>query len=379
MRTNYVLCIFSIVSSFLVFFYFTFRQEIKQEMKFSKQPLIKEALYRSNAQDNKKTEDSDRWYQSKIKISYTNPSATLKIINDKIINSYDFRYFLLNFIKISEEATVEILSQGQILNSDLNSTELLSSLFYTKHDDDHIIVIKGITNKKSMLLRLAIKKGLEEFYNDPEKSFLAIPEIKEMANRIKSLNSKEISLNKRTYKEGLNGVTNFEEIRLKSEIKVLQDSNNKLLNIKKELGQIDKDATFEDFMNIDYIKSYGKIMDYHNLLMQINQKTNDEGIDTSVKDTLNKNKSKIALLLKKEYDYAVKNLISEIKENNSRISGLINRLNSTLSDNDHEEDFKNERILSKRIKSALVKLRAEYKEKLDHWNNSKVQIQFLIE
>ena len=90
MRTNYVLCIFSIVSSLLVFFYFTFRQEIKQEMKFSKQPLIKEALYQSNAKDNKNTEDSDRWFQSKIKISYTNPSATLKIINDKIINSYDF-------------------------------------------------------------------------------------------------------------------------------------------------------------------------------------------------------------------------------------------------------------------------------------------------
>ena len=177
----------------------------------------------------------------------------------------------------------------------------------------------------------------------------------------------------------MNGVTNFEEIRLKSEIKVLQDSNNKLLNIKKELGQIDKDAKFEDFMHIDYIKSYGKIMDYHNLLMQINQKTNDEGIDTSVRDTLNKNKSKIALLLKKEYDSAVENLISLIKENNSRISDLINRLNSKLSDNDHEEDFKKERILSKRIKSALVKLRAEYKEKLDHWNNSKVQIQFLIE
>ena len=379
MRTNYVLCIFSIVSSLLVFFYFTFRQEIKQEMKFSKEPLIKEALYQSNAKDNKNREDSDRWFQSKIKIAYTNPSATLKIINDKIINSYDFRYFLLNFIKISEEATVEILSQGQILNSDLNSTELLSSLFYTKHYDDHIIVIKGITNKKSMLLRLAIKKGLEAFYNDTEKSFLAIPEIKEIANRIKSLNLKEISLNKRTYKEGLNGVTNFEEIRLKSEIKVLQDSNNKLLNIKKELGQIGKDAKFEDFMHIDYIKTYGKIMDYHNLLLQINQKTNDEGIDTSVRDTLNKNKSKIALLLKKEYDSAVENLISVIKENNSRISDLINRLNSKLSDNDHEEDFKKERILSKRIKSALVKLRAEYKEKLDHWNNSKVQIQFLIE
>ena len=35
-------------------------------MKFSKQPLIKEALYQSNAKDNKNTEDSDRWVQSII-------------------------------------------------------------------------------------------------------------------------------------------------------------------------------------------------------------------------------------------------------------------------------------------------------------------------
>ena len=83
-------------------------------------------------------------------------------------------------------------------------------------------------------------------------------------------------------------------------------------------------------------------------------------------------------MLKKEYDSAVENLISLIKENNSRISDLINRLNIKLSIMTMKKILKR-RILSKRIKSALVKLRAEYKEKLDHWNNSKVQIQFLIE
>ena len=137
MRVHPFICIVAISLSLIVFYYLTFRNEINDEFQLvtkiveKKLPKKDEELtYRERAQKN-------IWETEKIKINYGKSLGLLQTLNDKIINSKKFTFFLNEFLNRSIQAKDEVLSQNDFASKEFNSTNFLSTLFYTKYESEN--------------------------------------------------------------------------------------------------------------------------------------------------------------------------------------------------------------------------------------------------
>ena len=198
MRAHPTICIFAILCSLIVFFYFTFRDKINSEYSSVSKILDRNLLKSRESPTMSSGEQQGLWQISKIWISYQEDSKILKTINDKIINSKKFNTFLFDFLNRSQIAKKDILAQSNYFTKDFNATNFLSTLFYTKYDgqndEKHIIVTKGKTKKNATILKIAILKALPVFYKNSEDSILSITETKSLRQKIDLLEKKSTDL-----------------------------------------------------------------------------------------------------------------------------------------------------------------------------------------
>ena len=175
MRVNPLICFAAISLSLIIFFYLTYRNEINSEFKV----VTKIVDRKINIDENNLSSDlnqNDKWQILKINIRYKKEIGLLRTLNDKIINSQKFVFFLHKFLGRSIQGRNTILSQNNFASKDFNATNFLSTLFYTKYgqesNDNHIVIIKGKTKKAARILQIAVDKALKNFYKNPENSRL---------------------------------------------------------------------------------------------------------------------------------------------------------------------------------------------------------------
>ena len=382
MRVHPFICIVAISLSLIVFYYLTFRNEINEEFQFvtkiveKKVPAkVEELTYRERAQNN-------IWETEKIKINYGKNLGLLKTLNDKIINSKKFTFFLNEFLNRSIQAKNEILSQNDFASKEFNSTNFLSTLFYTKHEPEnnntHFVITKGKTKRTAKILQIAILKAITSFYENAESSILSIPEIKSQKQKIILLENKSNELVSRINKLKENNNDNLTAITMSSEIKILEQELDNLQKVFEEINSSNYLKHQEGFLDNDFLKGYGKIDEYVSLIQQLTRilKNNPQ---SSSAEQMRSNKSKLSSLLVIEYENAINELAQdiEIKKNQLEDLKLKNIEDSSLSSN------KNLNIpeisLFKKVSNSLEEMKAEYYEKLKFWNESKGLITFLIE
>ena len=382
MRVHPFICIVAISLSLAVFYYLTFRNEINDEFQLvtkiveKKIPTEDEDLtYREKTQNN-------IWETEKIKINYGKNLGLLQTLNDKIINSKKFTFFLNGFLNRSIQAKNEILSQNDFASKEFNSTNFLSTLFYTKYESEnnktHLIITKGKTKRTAKILQIAILKAITSFYENAESSILSIPEIKSQKQKIILLENKSNELVSRINKLKENNNDNFSSISMSSEIKILEQELEDLQKVYEEINSSNYLKHQEGFLDNDFLKSYGKIEEYVSLIQQLTRilKNNPQ---SSSAEQMRSNKSKLSSLLVSEYEKAINELAQdiEIKKNQLDDLKLKNIEDSSLS------STKNLKIpevsLFKKVSNSLEKMKVEYYEKLKFWNESKGLITFLIE
>jgi len=381
-RVHPFICIVAISLSLIVFYYLTFRNEINEEFQLvtkiveKKVPAKDEELtYRERAQNN-------IWETEKIKINYGKNLGLLKTLNDKIINSKEFTFFLYEFINRSIQAKNEILSQNDFASKEFNSTNFLSTLFYTKYEPEnnntHFVITKGKTKRTAKILQIAILKAITSFYENAESSILSIPEIKSQKQKIILLENKSNELVSRINKLKENNNDNLTAITMSSEIKILEQELDNLQKVFEEINSSNYLKHQEGFLDNDFLKGYGKIDEYVSLIQQLTRilKNNPQ---SSSAEQMRSNKSKLSSLLVIEYENAINELAQdiEIKKNQLEDLKLKNIEDSSLSSN------KNLNIpeisLFKKVSNSLEEMKAEYYEKLKFWNESKGLITFVIE
>lgn len=382
MRVHPFICIVAISLSLAVFYYLTFRNEINDEFQLvtkiveKKIPTEDEDLtYREKTQNN-------IWETEKIKINYGKNLGLLQTLNDKIINSKKFTFFLNEFLDRSIQAKKEILSQNDFASKEFNSTNFLSTLFYTKYESEnnntHLIITKGKTKRTAKILQIAILKAITSFYENAESSILSIPEIKSQKQKIILLENKSNELVSRINKLKENNNDNLSSISMSSEIKILEQELEDLQKVYEEINSSNYLKHQEGFLDNDFLKSYSKIEEYVSLIQQLTRilKNNPQ---SSSAEQMRSNKSKLSSLLVSEYEKAINELAQdiEIKKNQLEDLKLKNIEDSSLS------STKNLKIpevsLFKKVSNSLEKMKVEYYEKLKFWNESKGLITFLIE
>ena len=165
MRVHPLLCLLAITGFILIFYYFTFRNKITNEYKVSNLKTNSDSFVTSKKIDDQK--NNTEWQITETEINYAQDDQILKTLNDKIINSEKFNYFLYKFLDKSQSAKYNILSQNKTYTRDFNSTIFLSTLFYTKYDEEkdgkHLVIIKGKSKKTHLFLKLQLKKLLLNF------------------------------------------------------------------------------------------------------------------------------------------------------------------------------------------------------------------------
>ena len=322
------------------------------------------------------------WETEKIKINYSKKFGLLQTLNDKIINSKKFTFFLNEFLNRSIQSKDEILSQNDFASKEFNSTNFLSTLFYTTYDTEnnntHFVIIKGKTKRTAKILQIAIFKAITSFYENAESSILSIPEIKSQKQKFIQLENKSTEIVSRINKLKENNNDNLTTITMSSEIKILEQELEDLQKVYGEIKSSNYLKIQEGFLDNDFLRGYGKIEEYVSLIQQLTRilKSNPQ---SSSAEQMHSNKSKLSSLLVIEYENAINELAQdiEIKKNQLDDLKLKNIEDSSLSSN------KNLKIpevsLFKKVSNSLEEMKAEYYEKLKFWNESKGLITFLIE
>ena len=382
MRVHPFICIVAISLSLIVFYYLTFRNEINDEFQLVTKIVEKKLPKKDEELTYRERTPNNIWETEKIKINYGKNLGLLQTLNDKIINSKKFTFFLNEFLNRSIQAKDEVLSQNDFASKEFNSTNFLSTLFYTKYESEnnntHFVIIKGKTKRTAKILQIAILKAITSFYENAESSILSIPEIKSQKQKIILLENKSNELVSRINKLKENNNDNLTTISMSSEIKILEQELEDLQKVYEEINSSNYFKDQEGFLDNDYLKSYGKIEEYVSLIQQLTRilKNNPQ---SSSAEQMRSNKSKLSSLLVIEYENAINELAQdiEIKKNQLEDLKLKNIEDSSLSSN------KNLKIpevsLFKKVSNSLEEMKAEYYEKLKFWNESKGLITFLIE
>ena len=382
MRVHPFICIVAISLSLAVFYYLTFRNEINDEFQLVTKIVEKKIPTEDEDLTYREKTQNYIWETEKIKINYGKNLGLLQTLNDKIINSKKFTFFLNEFLNRSIQAKKEILSQNDFASKEFNSTNFLSTLFYTKYESEnnntHLIITKGKTKRTAKILQIAILKAITSFYENAESSILSIPEIKSQKQKIILLETKSNELVSRINKLKENNNDNLSSISMSSEIKILEQELEDLQKVYEEINSSNYLKHQEGFLDNDFLKSYGKIEEYVSLIQQLTRilKNNPQ---SSSAEQMRSNKSKLSSLLVSEYEKAINELAQdiEIKKNQLEDLKLKNIKDSSLS------STKNLKIpevsLFKKVSNSLEKMKVEYYEKLKFWNESKGLITFLIE
>jgi tetratricopeptide (TPR) repeat protein len=381
-RVHPFICIVAISLSLAVFYYLTFRNEINDEFQLVTKIVEKKISAKDEGLTYREKTQNNIWETEKIKINYGKNLGLLQTLNDKIINSKKFTFFLNEFLNRSIQAKNEILSQNDFASKEFNSTNFLSTLFYTKYESEnnntHLIITKGKTKRTAKILQIAILKAITSFYENAESSILSIPEIKSQKQKIILLENKSNELVSRINKLKENNNDNLSSISMSSEIKILEQELEDLQKVYEEINSSNYLKHQEGFLDNDFLKSYGKIEEYVSLIQQLTRilKNNPQ---SSSAEQMRSNKSKLSSLLVSEYEKAINELAQdiEIKKNQLEDLKLKNIEDSSLS------STKNLKIpevsLFKKVSNSLEKMKVEYYEKLKFWNESKGLITFLIE
>ena len=374
MRVKPLFCIIVIVSSIVVFYYFTIRKDIQKQYATSTKINIQDNLNFNTKQPPVKITPTD-WVSLKTKINYSNQDRVLRTLNDKIINSKKFNSFLCNFLDKSISAKEIILSQGESFSIDFNSTLFLSTLYYTKYvSEDHYLITKGKEKKNAIILQIAVQKALTKFYENSEGSILAIHEVNDIFNKIRLFENKSTELKNRIFNLKGSGY-NLDQISTNSEITILEQELKQLISTLEKISKSEKEDSFEKSLEIPYLKNFGKIQDYNQLLKQINELISGKK-STPISEEIKKNKSKLSLLLKEEYDKCIRNLNEQILESKNKISSLRNKqLTLANQKTDINNNTSDTRLLEK-VSLSLNKLKTEYYDNLTFWNNNKIHISF---
>lgn len=374
MRVKPLFCIIVIVSSIVVFYYFTIRKDIQKQYATSTKINIQDNLNFNTKQPPVKITPTD-WVSLKTKINYSNQDRVIRTLNDKIINSKKFNSFLYNFLDKSISAKEIILSQGESFSIDFNSTLFLSTLYYTKYvSEDHYLITKGKEKKNAIILQIAVQKALTKFYENSEGSILAIHEVNDIFNKIRLFENKSTELKNRIFNLKGSGY-NLDQISTNSEITILEQELKQLISTLEKISKSEKEDSFEKSLEIPYLKNFGKIQDYNQLLKQINELISGKK-STPISEEIKKNKSKLSLLLKEEYDKCIRNLNEQILESKNKISSLRNKqLTLANQKTDINNNTSDTRLLEK-VSLSLNKLKTEYYDNLTFWNNNKIHISF---
>jgi tetratricopeptide (TPR) repeat protein len=381
-RVHPFICIVAISLSLAVFYYLTFRNEINDEFQLVTKIVEKKDLTVDEGLTYRERTQNNIWETEKIKINYGKNLGLLQTLNDKIINSKKFTFFLNEFLNRSIQAKNEIMSQNDFASKEFNSTNFLSTLFYTKYEiennNTHFVITKGKTKRTAKILQIAILKAITSFYENAESSILSIPEIKSQKQKITLLENKSNELVSRINKLKESNNDNLSSISLSSEIKILEQELEELKKVYKEINSSNYLKHQEGFLDNDFLKSYGKIEEYVSLIQQLTRilKNNPQ---SSSAEQMRSNKSKLSSLLVSEYEKAINELAQdiEIKKNQLEDLKLKNIEDSSLSST---KILKIPEVsLFKKVSNSLEKMKVEYYEKLKFWNESKGLITFLIE
>ena len=382
MRVHPFICIVAISLSLAVFYYLTFRNEINDEFQLVTKIVEKKDLTVDEGLTYRERTQNNIWETEKIKINYGKNLGLLQTLNDKIINSKKFTFFLNEFLNRSIQAKNEIMSQNDFASKEFNSTNFLSTLFYTKYEiennNTHFVITKGKTKRTAKILQIAILKAITSFYENAESSILSIPEIKSQKQKITLLENKSNELVSRINKLKESNNDNLSSISLSSEIKILEQELEELKKVHEEINSSNYLKHQEGFLDNDFLKSYGKIEEYVSLIQQLTRilKNNPQ---SSSAEQMRSNKSKLSSLLVSEYEKAINELAQdiEIKKNQLEDLKLKNIEDSSLSST---KILKIPEVsLFKKVSNSLEKMKVEYYEKLKFWNESKGLITFLIE
>jgi tetratricopeptide (TPR) repeat protein len=381
-RVHPFICIVAISLSLAVFYYLTFRNEINDEFQLVTKIVEKKDLTVDEGLTYRERTQNNIWETEKIKINYGKNLGLLQTLNDKIINSKKFTFFLNEFLNRSIQAKNEIMSQNDFASKEFNSTNFLSTLFYTKYEiennNTHFVITKGKTKRTAKILQIAILKAITSFYENAESSILSIPEIKSQKQKITLLENKSNELVSRINKLKESNNDNLSSISLSSEIKILEQELEELKKVYEEINSSNYLKHQEGFLDNDFLKSYGKIEEYVSLIQQLTRilKNNPQ---SSSAEQMRSNKSKLSSLLVSEYEKAINELAQdiEIKKNQLEDLKLKNIEDSSLSST---KILKIPEVsLFKKVSNSLEKMKVEYYEKLKFWNESKGLITFLIE
>ena len=382
MRAHPTICIFAILCSLIVFFYFTFRDKINSEYSSGSKILDRNLLKSRESPTMSSGEQQGLWQISKIWISYQEDSKILKTINDKIINSKKFNTFLFDFLNRSQIAKKDILAQSNYFTKDFNATNFLSTLFYTKYDgqndEKHIIVTKGKTKKNATILKIAILKALPVFYKNSEDSILSITETKSLRQKIDLLEKKSTDLISRVNIESQRKNDDLGLISVNSEINLLQEELHELNIIKNDLEKSKAEKWDDDLLKYDYLRNYGKIEEYVFLIQQLTRLSKNNPNSSTTKEILS-NKAKLSELILKEYDDAILELNQDITTKTDQINNLRQKVINSSGVSSNSSTAIPELALLEKVNSTLVKLKNEYYTQLEFWNSSKNQIMFSAE
>lgn len=382
MRAHPTICIFAILCSLIVFFYFTFRDKINSEYSSVSKILDRNLLKSRESPTMSSGEQQGLWQISKIWISYQEDSKILKTINDKIINSKKFNTFLFDFLNRSQIAKKDILAQSNYFTKDFNATNFLSTLFYTKYDgqndEKHIIVTKGKTKKNATILKIAILKALPVFYKNSEDSILSITETKSLRQKIDLLEKKSTDLISRVNIESQRKNDDLGLISVNSEINLLQEELHELNIIKNDLEKSKAEKWDDDLLKYDYLRNYGKIEEYVFLIQQLTRLSKNNPNSSTTKEILS-NKAKLSELILKEYDDAILELNQDITNKTDQINNLRQKVINSSGVSSNSNTVIPELALLEKVNSTLVKLKNEYYTQLEFWNSSKNQIMFSAE
>ena len=382
MRAHPTICIFAILCSLIVFFYFTFRDKINSEYSSVSKILDRNLLKSRESPTMSSGEQQGLWQISKIWISYQEDSKILKTINDKIINSKKFNTFLFDFLNRSQNAKKDILAQSNYFTKDFNATNFLSTLFYTKYDgqndEKHIIVTKGKTKKNATILKIAILKALPVFYKNSEDSILSITETKSLRQKIDLLEKKSNDLISRVNIESQRKNDDLGLISVNSEINLLQEELHELNIIKNDLEKSKAEKWDDDLLKYDYLRNYGKIEEYVFLIQQLTRLSKNNPNSSTTKEILS-NKAKLSELILKEYDDAILELNQDITNKTDQINNLRQKVIISSGVSSNSSTAIPELALLEKVNSTLVKLKNEYYTQLEFWNSSKNQIMFSAE
>ena len=382
MRAHPTICIFAILCSLIVFFYFTFRDKINSEYSSASKILDRNLLKSRESPTMSLGEQQGLWQISKIWISYQEDSKILKTINDKIINSKKFNTFLFDFLNRSQIAKKDILAQSNYFTKDFNATNFLSTLFYTKYDgqndEKHIIVTKGKTKKNATILKIAILKALPVFYKNSEDSILSITETKSLRQKIDLLEKKSTDLISRLNIESQRKNDDLGLISVNSEINLLQEELHELNIIKNDLEKSKAEKWDDDLLKYDYLRNYGKIEEYVFLIQQLTRLSKNNPDSSTTKEILS-NKAKLSELILKEYDDAILELNQDISNKTDQINNLRQKVINSSGVSSNSSTAIPELALLEKVNSTLVKLKNEYYTQLEFWNSSKNQIMFSAE